>query len=105
MADEAAHKWAKHVTESEDGSAELTWSLFIDAAEAFPQAHHKLLELLDVTAQLPMTEKEVARNFEEYLPRFVCELHDTFLVRATALYFQLLENDILYCRYRECLTK
>ena len=104
-ADEAAHGWTKQVTESENRSAEPIWSLLIDAAEEFPQAHQKLLELLDAIAHLLTTEKGMARKSEESLPHFVFELHDTFNGKSNVFLFLLLKADVMYCRYRECLTK
>lgn len=73
-ADEAASR----LTESENRSAVHTWSLLIDAAEEFPRAHQKLMELLDVVAQLPTTANGMAPEFGGDLREFLFELHDTF---------------------------
>jgi hypothetical protein len=54
--DEAACEFRKYATGSESRSAELAWSLLIDAAEEFPEAHEKLLELLDVMVRSQPTE-------------------------------------------------
>ena len=91
-ANEAAHECTKQVTESENRSAELTWSLLIDAAEEFPQAHQKLMELLDVIAQLPTTEKGMARKLGGNPPSFVFELHDAFNGKRNALVLSIIES-------------
>ena len=91
-ADEAAHGWIKQVTESENRSAEPTWSLLIDAAEEFPQAHQKLLELLDAIAQLLTTGKGRVMNCEESLPHFMLELRDTFNGKSNLFVFLIIEN-------------
>ncbi len=90
-ADEAAHEWTKQVTESENSSAELTWSLLIDAAEEFPQAHHRLVELLDVIAQLPTAEGN-ERKFGGDLPELVFELRDTFSGKSSVFVLSVIES-------------
>lgn len=91
-ADEAAHEYTKKVTESENFSAELTWSLLIEAAEEFPQAHQKLVELLDVFARLPWTEKGMARKSGGNLTEFVFELRDAFDGTSNFLVLSLIES-------------
>ena len=91
-ADEAAHECTKQVTESENRSADLFWSLLIDAAKEFPQAHQKLVELLDVIAQLPATEKGMAQKFRGNLPNFLFELHDAFNGKSNVLGLPIIES-------------
>ena len=90
-ADEAAHEWMKQVTESENSSGELTWSLLIDAAEEFPQAHHRLVELLDVIAKLPTTEGS-ERKFGGDIPELVFELRDTFSGKSSVFVLSVIES-------------
>lgn len=61
-ADEAAREFTKQVAEAENRSAELNWDLLVDVAMKFPQAHQKLLELLDAVEQLLTTEKETTQK-------------------------------------------
>ena len=91
-AGEVAHECMKQVTESENRSAELTWSLLIDAAEEFAQTHQKLVELLDVIARLPTTEKGLSRNFGDDLPDFVFGLHETFNGNSNVFVLSVIES-------------
>ena len=106
-ADVAAHEWTKQVTNSGKRSAELPWSFLIEAAEEFPQAHDRLVELLDVIAQLQTTEEGDGRKLRGNHPELVFELRDAFSGKSNVLVWSMIESraDVMYCRYRECLIK
>ena len=86
-ADEVAHEWTKQLTDSENCSDELPWGFLIDAAEEFPQAHHKLVELLDVVAQLPTTGEGIAGKLRSDIPELMSELCDAFSGKSNVFAF------------------
>ena len=86
-ADEVVHEWTNQLTDSENCSAELPWDLLIDAAEEFPQAHHKLVELLDVVAQLPTTGQGNAGKLRLNIAELMFDLRDTFSGKSNVFAF------------------
>ena len=59
-ADETVREWIRSLTYTKCHyrADELPWELLIDAAKEFPETHRKLVELVDLVAQLPTTEDE-----------------------------------------------
>lgn len=105
-ADEVVHEWTKQLTDSENCSAELPWDLLIDAVEEFPQAHHKLVEVLDVVAQLPTTGEGNAGKLGLTIPELMFDLHEAFSGKSNVCCVcQLPRADVMYCRHSECITE
>ena len=97
---DVANEWTKQFTDSENCSADLPWSLLIDVAEEFPQAHHKLLELLGVIAQLPTTEEGNAGRLRSSIPELMFDLRDAFSGRGNFFRVcRLPRADVMHCRY------
>lgn len=87
-----AKEAAPQFTEPENRSAVHTWSLLIDAAEEFPQAHQRLVELLDVIAKLPTSAKGIAPESGGNLQGFLFELHEAFNGNSDVLVLSIIES-------------
>ena len=86
-ADNTVREWIKRLTYTENYSDELPWVLLIDAAKEFPQAHRKLMELVDLVAQLPTTEEVDGGRFWLSIPEFIEELRDVYNSKGSVFAF------------------
>lgn len=104
---EASHIFKNNVAESEAISANLLWSLLIDASKEFPEAHEKLIVLLDRFSHQSTFEKGTAQNAAEELliSDFTFELHESYKGKRAPVTRRSIDGILnVYCRYRELFT-
>ncbi len=83
-ADATARECTKQIKNSETDTGDYLLSLLVDAAAEFPQAHQRLIELLDIVAHLSPKETRTVRTPADNnsLHWFCCELDDALIGRT-----------------------